>query len=475
MSRVFLIASNTTIEPYPVYPLGMAVIASALAAAGHEVRQFDFLAEGQSGEALAEALRAFDPDLVGLSLRNVDNVDSFSGETGWYLDTSRRLAGIARDSTSAPLVIGGAAFSLMPEEMLDYLGADYGIVGEGERAVCALADAIKSNPPARGIRGEAVPLSGEEMPSPLLEANLAAYYLNQSGMLNIQTKRGCPHRCAYCCYPHLEGRRFRARPPAAVAEDLERMIRDLNARHYFFADGVFNDDEEQYLEVAEEICRRKLSIRWCGYFRPKGLGRSQLDLLKRSGLYALELGTDAASDATLDALQKDFCFGDVLEVTRACRDAELPCAHFIMFGGPGENSRTLAEGLANIEGLGSCMVFGFSGIRILPHTAVYAIAIHEGVLGKEDSLLKPVYYFSPAIDREAMNAAILKAFNGRRDRIFPPSDMKVWFSVLHRLGQRGILWDLILQHGGANRRKASPPSGMPLAGPNDGSDPKDPF
>ena len=42
MGRIFLLSTNTMIEPYPVYPLGMAVVASALTSAGHTVRQFIF-------------------------------------------------------------------------------------------------------------------------------------------------------------------------------------------------------------------------------------------------------------------------------------------------------------------------------------------------------------------------------------------------------------------------------------------------
>ena len=452
MSRVFLVASNTTVEPYPVYPLGMAVVASALVSAGHEVRQFDFLAQGQSGEALGAALRDFAPDLVGLSLRNIDNEDSCSDGSEGYLAAARRQAAVIRNSTAAPLVVGGAAFSLLPEEIMEYLGADYGIVGEGERALCALLDDMKSGLPEKGILAKSAPLAGMEMPPPLVDPELAAFYLDQSGMLNLQTKRGCPHRCVYCDYPHLEGRRFRVRPAEAVADDLARMVRDHGARHFFFADGVFNDEGDHYLEVAQEIHRRGLPIRWVAYFRPKGLDRDRLELLKRSGLYALELGTDASCDATLEGMRKDFHFGDVLETTEACRAAGLPCAHFVIFGGPGETPGTLAEGFANLDRLGACMVFAFSGIRILPNTPIHAAAVREGVLRDGDSLMRPAYYFSPGIDPVDMNESIRKAFAGRRDRVFPPSDMKVWFSVLHRLGQRGIFWDQILLHNGGKRR-----------------------
>ncbi len=65
MSRIFLVSSNTTIDPYPVYPVGMAIIASALTKAGHEVRQFDFLAEEQSDDRLRKAIRDFATPLCG--------------------------------------------------------------------------------------------------------------------------------------------------------------------------------------------------------------------------------------------------------------------------------------------------------------------------------------------------------------------------------------------------------------------------
>ena len=48
MSKVFLISSNTAIDPYPVYPLGMALVASALQTGGHHVFQFDLLADDPS-------------------------------------------------------------------------------------------------------------------------------------------------------------------------------------------------------------------------------------------------------------------------------------------------------------------------------------------------------------------------------------------------------------------------------------------
>ena len=76
--RVLLLATNTETEPYPVFPLGMAVVASALAAAGHTVKQLDCLALSNDFRKIRAACRCFRPDAVGISLRNLDNVDSLT-------------------------------------------------------------------------------------------------------------------------------------------------------------------------------------------------------------------------------------------------------------------------------------------------------------------------------------------------------------------------------------------------------------
>lgn len=445
MSRVFVLSVNTTVEPYPVYPLGMAVIASALVARGHEVCQFDFLAAGCSEEDLRKRLEAFAPDVVCFSLRNIDNVDSFCSEKAWYLAKARQQLQLIRATTDVPVILGGAAFSIMPEAILDYVGADYGIVGEGERAVCELVEALAQGVAMPRIQaGERTPLSGAEMAAPLFEPELVEFYLQQSGMVNLQTKRGCPFLCTYCTYPSLEGGRYRARDPRAVVDDLEKAKTDHGAASFFFTDSVFNDAAGHYLAVVEELIRRDLSIRWSAFFRPQGLGQKELALLKRSGLYALELGTDAASDATLQGIRKGLTFAEVLEVNRACLAAELPCAHFIMFGGPGETYETIEEGLRNIEQLGSAVVFAFSGIRILANTELHTQAIDDGVIDAGLSLLKPVYYFSPRIDPETMNTMICDSFRNRRERIFPPSAGLEKMAVMQRFGFRGLLWDRLM-------------------------------
>jgi radical SAM superfamily enzyme YgiQ (UPF0313 family) len=423
----------------------MAVVASGLKDAGHRVCQYDYLATGCLDERLRAALLEFVPNFVGISLRNIDNVDSFAAEREWYLAETKRLVNVIRQATAAPIIVGGPGFSIMPEDILNYIEADYGIVGEGEQALCDLATAFDQGQIVpRIVNGNRSSLNGKHMVSPCWEEDLINFYFERSGMVNLQTKRGCPHNCHYCSYPKLEGHRLRVKDPDQVVEEIQRAQRVFGVDTFFFTDSVFNDVAGHYLSLAEALVKSNLNISWYGYFRPQGIRAQELNLLKRSGLQAMELGTDAASDATLAGLNKQFTFEEVVDFNRLCVKAKIPCAHFFIFGGPGESMHTVSEGLENLNRLEQCVMFAFSGIRIFPNTEVHDFALREGLLAEKDSLLKPVYYFSPNINPEVMNTEIAAAFRGHRNRIFPPSEALLRMATMNRFGFRGLLWDKLI-------------------------------
>ncbi|OVE77997.1 lipid biosynthesis B12-binding/radical SAM protein [bacterium F16] len=444
MSKVFFIATNTTLEPYPVYPLGMAVVSQALLNAGHTVEQFDFLASGKSITALNERVSSFLPDFICLSMRNIDNVDSFASE--WYLDNVRDIIHDIRTSCDVPVICGGPGFSIMPEKVLAYIGGNYGVQGEGEEAVIEIIDTLnRGDTPDPITYATLAPLGPDAQAAGCYIADYVDFYENASGIINLQTKRGCPFKCTYCSYPTIEGNVFRPRNPIDVVDDVERLQQEFGANDFFFTDSVFNDKDRHYVSVVEELIRRNLGIRWGSFFTPRSKDLELLPMLKESGLYAVELGTDASSDTTLRAMKKGFTFDDVIAFNQACVDNKIPVGHFIIFGGPGETMETLQEGLDNISKLAACVVFGFAGIRILPNTTLHQQAIDEGVIAADNDLLEPAYYTSPHINYDEMNTLITQTWLGNRTRVFPPSEGRQKMKIMKNFGFNGILWDGLIR------------------------------
>ena len=206
--KVLLVSANTLREPYPVYPLGLDYVAGAIAE-NHRVQIVDMNSLG-GYDSLAADIKKFSPHVIGLSLRNIDNTDTTDprGFIGQY----REIVNAIRNHTDVPLVLGGSGFTIFPDETMKALDADYGIIGEGER-LGSLLNAIQNREDTGPIPGvitgkskKAPPVPWEGKITRRINPNPAnlKYYLQNGGMLNLQTKRGCHFKCVYCTYPHIE-------------------------------------------------------------------------------------------------------------------------------------------------------------------------------------------------------------------------------------------------------------------------------
>ena len=448
--KVLLISANTLREPYPVYPLGLDYVAGAIADA-HEVRCLD-LNSLVDGDGLPRAVRAFGPDIIAISLRNIDNTDALHPQG--FMAHYRQLTQAVRRCSAAPIVLGGTGFTLFAHEIMRLLEADYGIVGEGER-LAVLLQALEQGEDPASVMGVIVGQAPVPDPEPWPQAVVRRFdlqgahlnfYLRHGGMLNLQTKRGCPFRCVYCSYPYIEGRTLRCAPPEQIARTAVELQR-AGARYLFITDSAFNADSAHSLAVAQAFKKQGLAIPWGGFFASMPMPADYFTILAECGLKHVEFGSESLCDAVLVAYRKPFARRHVLAAHQSAVAAGLHVAHYFLFGGPGETAQTMTESFSHMDGLEKAVLFLFCGMRIYPHTALYEIALQQGQLSAGQSIVEPVFYQPSSVNLTDIAQQVEAHAQGRDHWVQGAGGERVVqiLTRMYRRGRTGPLWEYLIR------------------------------
>jgi anaerobic magnesium-protoporphyrin IX monomethyl ester cyclase len=438
-SRVLLVSTNRERQPYPVVPNGLACVASALDGVGHDVRFVDLCFSRDPVKSATDAAIAFRPDIIGVSVRNIDNSDAIA--LRHYTPEARDiLHGLRRAAPGAKIIAGGAAFGVAPEALFRDLGVDYAVAGDGERASVALVDAMTAGSPVESLPGVVRDRNGtvvftppgeeadlDSLPSPSLHRWIdLARYQRHGATIPIQTKRGCVYKCVYCTYRNVEGWGYRTRDPERVADEIEELNRKARVRHFDFVDSTFNSPPGHALQVCEAIERRKLDVQLdTTNFTPAVAPAELLGAMRAAGFRSLGITAESASDAVLEKLEKGFTAAKVREVAERVEKHGLRTLWIFLVGGPGETPKTVEETLdfARWRLERGDAVYVTVGLRIYPGTTLHRIAIAEGVVASDSSLLDPAFYFSRELSFDS-TVSRLKSFAADHPRFMFSADSR---------------------------------------------------
>ena len=434
---MLLVSTNRERQPYPVVPNGLACVASALAEAGHQVWFSDLCFARDPIDAARRAVRAARPDVIGVSVRNIDNSDTIALRH-YTPEAVGILRALRNAAPGVPVIAGGAAFGVAPEALFNELGVDYAVAGDGERATVALLESLGSGSSEVRIPG-VVRKSGERVvfSPPGEEADLDSLpgadlhkwidlnrYQRHGATVPVQTKRGCVFRCIYCTYRNVEGFGYRTRAPERIAEEITTLRHAAGVRHVDFVDSTFNAPPGHAIAVCEEIARSRVGTRLeTMNFTPAAAKPELLRAMHAAGFRALGISAETASDPVLERLEKGFTAATARETAERVEKAGLRAMWIFLIGGPGETARTVGETLAFAEWRlrRGDAVYATVGLRIYPGTTLHRIALSEGLLSAGDPLLAPRFYFSEALD---FNPTVtrLKAFAASHPRFMFSAD-----------------------------------------------------
>lgn len=392
-------------EP-PVFPLGLSCLTASIK--GHNLKGFDPNILPSHHQNLANLLRKFRPDVVGISLRNIDSTNK--RRVVFYYNYFKDMINFIKENSdnNCKIVVGGPAFSMFAEKVMhDEPRIDYGVFGEGEITFPQLIENLETPQKVKSIfyrKGEKVFFTGSRKNTDLDNLQFAdrslfnlEYYLNIPDAIGVETKRGCAFGCIYCIYGFLNGKQYRLRKPASVGDEIEFLVKKKGIKHFTFIDSVFNYPLNHAKAICNEIIIKKLVVSWSAWFHDKYLTKEFVQLAKRAGCNKFILSPDGFSDRTLKRLGKSQNKEDVLRaftILNQFTGIEI-CYNFFK-NPPGQSFISFLTLLffcfkAKCK-MGKKIHFEFNSIRIEPNTKLHEIALKEGIINKNDSLLYPKNY-----------------------------------------------------------------------------------
>jgi len=407
--RVLLISANRCRSIALPMPVGLMAVAECIGRERHEVKVLDLMFADKPVEAAHAAVREFRPDVVGISVRNIDNQNA--RDTHAYFPELREICRGIKEDTDATIVLGGTAFSVLPKETLEYTGADLGFAGEAQEPFSRLLDLLADGkdythlPGLVHRRDGVIRLNDFEFPDladftdPYLDAVDFMRYMSAGSSATVVKKLGCPFRCNYCDGRHQMGSHTRLRTPEQIVDNVVRIQEHHGVHDIFFIDPHFNVPVDHAKAVCRELLRRKVKVRWFSTLRPgRFMDREMLHLMKRAGCNMAVVSPDTCSAKMLKQYNKACTKEELYDTCRMLQAARVPYMLCLLLGGPGETRETVEESLAFLRTVKPVLASFTVGLRILPETPLAERAVREGIIKTQSDLIEPTFYIDPAVD-----------------------------------------------------------------------------
>ena len=462
-------------------PLGLDYVAASVEKAGIDVEIVDLGLADQPEKAVKDYFSTREPELVGLSFRNAD--DCFWPSADWFVPGLKGTIKDIRAMTDAPIVLGGVGFSIFARSIVEYTGADFGILGDGETAITELYRQLKAARRFEDVPGliwrenSRIHNNPPSWPNSISLGTSRNFidnpnYFKLGGQCGLETKRGCNRPCIYCADPLSKGTMPRLRNPSEVADEVESLLsQDIDVLH--LCDSEFNIPRNHAYAICEEFNRRSLGnkIRWYAYLSPTPFDADMAKAMARAGCVGIDFTGDSGSESMLRTYRQQHSKEDLATAVKLCRQNNIAVMIDLLLGGPGETPQTVRQTIDFIKKIEPDCAGAAFGIRVYPGTAMEQIVAEElrnptnsGIRRKYSgpiNLLKPTFYISKALGESP--AELVRDLIAGDQRFFEPAveilnqtaegddaanynynENLLLTQAIHQ-GARGAYWD-ILRH-----------------------------
>lgn len=262
-------------SPFKLQRVNLPLLA-ALTPPGHTITMVE--------EAFAPDDMHQDVDLVGITV-----LTELAPRAYQIADAYRRKG--------VKVVMGGIHPTVLPDEALEH--ADAVVVGEAEGVWPRLLSDAASGRMHRIYRaGRLTDLRG--LPKPRRDLLPGPKYQGHTRIpIGVETSRGCPYDCEFCCIGQTLGQQYRVRPVQEVIADIE----SIDSPHIFFVDDALGLNRNAAKKLFTEMI--PLRRRWLAQGTVSlAQDLELLELMRRSGCLGLLIGFESVQNATQKEVTK---------------------------------------------------------------------------------------------------------------------------------------------------------------------------
>ncbi|MBN1779896.1 radical SAM protein [bacterium] len=374
------------------YPYWLAYAAGVAEAEGLNTDLIDAIPRKWDRQTAVDHILSSAPDLV---------IGETTTPTLHYdLDFIRQLKAAG---FRGKVALGGTHITVLYEETLKSCPElDFALVGEYDRTVPELADALDNPEPVHGVAflkaDGTVRFAGRrpviedldtlpfvsEVYRKYLDVRDYFYGLAQHPMIQILSSRGCPFRCSFCQYPQtMGGRTYRVRSPENVVAELEFIGREMpEIREIFIEDDTFTVDKKRVERICDLILEKQLKLVWSCNARAD-VPYETLAKMKAAGCRLLVVGYESGNEGILKNIEKGITLKQSREFAKAAKKLGLRVFGCFIVGLTGETRETIEETFHFARETDADMVF-FQQAVPFPGTEFYRSCETEGMLRTRD-------------------------------------------------------------------------------------------
>jgi anaerobic magnesium-protoporphyrin IX monomethyl ester cyclase len=297
--------------------------------------------------------------------------------------------------------MGGPHASFLPSETLRKCPQlDIVCVGEAERTIHELAQAVEDKMSLSNVRGivyrsgnhivEAPPQplinDLDSLPFParrLLPMNQYTVLGKKTTIGHVITSRGCPFNCIFCASSLLFGRKFRARSPKNVIDEIEEVVSDYNPDTLEFTDDLFTLNRRRVEAICDEMKTQGIDIPWACSSRVDTISRELLTKMREAGCTFIFYGVESGSQRILNQMRKGIRLGQIEDAVRWTKEIGIETLASFIIGWPNETMDDIKNTLNFAKRLDTDYV-EFNLATPYPGTELYRLVKKERLLLTEN-------------------------------------------------------------------------------------------